>query len=152
MSTVERKPVKDVALLRMALRRTSQQTETTVEKSVDFAQGLADPEVAAQTVAVIGHLADRVRVAEQNTAVLVDVLQSVAEDSSASRRDLLEALGGITERLAEAPVVNVTVPVPEISVNVETPARQKDIQVERDSSGKIIGYRVDEALEEEVSA
>lgn len=131
-------PIKDVALLKLALKRSEAQAEQEVEHAVSIAAGLADPEVAAQTVAVIGHLADRLRTAELNQAALVDVLQAVAADSTASRTALLEALGGISERLAEAPQVNVTVPVPEVKVNVEQ-AGKRVVQLERDSSGRLVG-------------
>ena len=140
MVAVERKgiPIRDVALLRMAARRAEEQNEAEVTNAVTIAAGLNDPEVAAQTVAVIGHLADRLRTAELNQAALVDVLQAVAADSTASRSALLEALNGITERLAEAPQVNVTVPVPDVHVNVEQ-AGKREVVLERDSSGKLIG-------------
>lgn len=129
-------PVKDVALLRMALKRSEAVDEAHVAQAVTIAAGLADPEVAAQTVAVIGHLADRLRTAELNQAALVDVLQAVASDSTTSRNALLEALSAISERLAEAPQVNVTVPVPEVNVSVE-PSAPRRIEFERDQSGKI---------------
>lgn len=135
---VEKIPVRDVALLRMALRRSEQAAEQEVQHAVSIAQGLADPEVAAQTVAVIGHLADRLRTAELNQAALVDVLSAVAADSSKSRDALLEALGSISERLAEAPQVNVTVPVPEVNVNVEQ-AGKRVVELERDSAGRLVG-------------
>ena len=131
-------PVNDFALLRLALKRSEAVVEKEVEKSVSIAMGLADPEVAAQTVAVIGHLADRLRTAELNQAALVDALQSVAADSTASRGALLEALSGITERLAEAPQVNVTVPTPDVYVNVEQ-AGKRIVELERDSSGRLTG-------------
>lgn len=131
-------PVHDVALLRMALKRADVETEQEVEKSVSIAMGLNDPEVAAQTVAVIGHLADRLRTAELNQAALVDVLQAVASDSVASRNALLDALSGITERLAEAPQVNVTVPVPDVVVQVEQ-AGKRTVELQRDASGKLVG-------------
>lgn len=145
-------PVKDMALLRLAVRRSEERTEKEVEKAVSIASGLSDPEVATQTIAVIGHLADRLRMAELNQAAFVDVIQTLSADSSASRAALMEALAGITERLAEAPQVNVTeapqvnvtVPVPDVTVNVETPSRTKDVEVERDASGAIVGYRVTE--------
>jgi YD repeat-containing protein len=130
--------VKDVALLQMALQRSGAQDEEATEAAVLTAAGLADPEVAAQTVALIGHLADRLKTAELNQAALVDVLQAVAADSTASRSALLEALNGISERLAEAPPVNITVPVPDVHVNVEQ-AGKRVVELERDSSGKLIG-------------
>jgi hypothetical protein len=143
MTRVERRiPVKDVALLRMALQRSEAQSEHQVEQAILTATGLSDPEVAAQTVAVIGHLADRLRTAELNQAALVDVLQAVAADSTASRTALLEALSGISERLAEAPQVNVTVPVPEVSVTVEGgngSTTEQVVDLERDSSGRLTG-------------
>jgi hypothetical protein len=130
-------PVRDVALLRLALKRSEAAAEQEVSQAVTIAQGLADPEVASQTVAVIGHLADRLRAAELNQLALVDVLQAVAADSTSSRNALLEALAGISERLAEAPQVNVTVPVPEVNVTVEQPEARR-IEFERDGSGKIL--------------
>lgn len=139
MTAVEKRiPVKDVALLRMAIQRSEAQSEQEVEQAISIAGGLSDPEVAAQTVAVIGHLADRLRTAELNQAALVDVLQAVAADSTASRSALLQALNGITERLAEAPQVNVTVPVPEVNVNVEQ-AGKRVVELERDSAGRLTG-------------
>jgi YD repeat-containing protein len=138
MSAVKGIPIKDVALLRMALQRSDKAAEEQVEQSVSIAMGLNDPEVAAQTVAVIGHLADRLRTAELNQTALVDVLQAVAADSTSSRNALLEALAGITERLAEAPQVHVTVPVPEVNVNVEQ-AGKRVVELQRDSAGKLVG-------------
>lgn len=146
MTRVDRKlPVKDMALLRMALKRAGQAGDEEVKQAIGIAAGLADPEVAAQTVAVIGHLADRLKTAELNQAALVDVLQAVSADSTASRTALLEALSGISERLAEAPTVNIeappvniTVPVPDVHVNVEQ-AGKRVVELERDSSGKLIG-------------
>lgn len=138
MSRVDKRiPVKDVALLRMALKRTGEAAEQEVEQAISIASGLADPEVAAQTVALIGHLADRLRTAELNQAALVDVLQAVAADSSASRKDLLTAITTISERLAEAPQVNVTVPVPDVHVNVGQASKQ--VEIKRDEAGKVIG-------------
>lgn len=131
-------PVKDMALLRMAVHRSEQESEQEVTKAISIASGLSDPEVAAQTVAVIGHLADRLRTAELNQAALVDVLQAVAADSTSSRNALLEALSGITERLAEAPQVNVTVPTPDVYVNVEQ-AGKRVVNLERDSEGRLVG-------------
>ena len=142
MTPVEKRiPVKDVALLQLALKRSGAQAEQEVEKAMLTAAGLADPEVAAQTVAVIGHLADRLKTAELNQAALVDVLQAVAADSTASRTALLQALGGISERLAEAPPVNITVPVPEVNVNVEAGgmAGKRVVEIERDASGRLTG-------------
>lgn len=163
MSGVERIPVRDVALLRMALKRSETASEEEVTQAISIAQGLADPEVAAQTVAVIGHLADRLRTAELNQAALVDVLQAVASDSTTSRNALLEALSSISERLAEAPQVNVTVPVPDVHVSVEQAGKRvvalernasgqlvgattgtRTIELERDSAGKLIGAVVEE--------
>lgn len=148
MSAVEKRvPIKDVALLRLAIRRSEQESEQEVEKAITVASGLSDPEVAAQTVAVIGHLADRLRTAELNQAALVDALQEMSADSSASRSALLEALSGITERLAEAPQVNVTVPVPEVNVNVQQAGATtgtRTISLERDSAGKLVGAVVEE--------
>lgn len=142
MSAVEKSvPIRDVALLRLALKRSEVESEQEVEKAVTVAAGLADPEVAAQTVAVIGHLADRLRTAELNQAALVDALQTMSADSSASRGALLEALSGITERLAEAPQVHVTVPPsppPDVYVNVEQ-AGKRVVDLQRDSTGKLIG-------------
>ena len=139
MTPVEKRiPVKDVALLRMALQRSEAQAEQEVNQAVLTAAGLADPEVAAQTVAVIGHLADRLKTAELNQAALVDVLQAVAADSTASRSALLDALAGITDRLAEAPPVNITVPTPDVYVNVEQ-AGKREVVLERDSTGRLTG-------------
>ena len=139
MTPVEKRiPVKDVALLRMAIQRSEAQSEQEVTQAVLTAAGLADPEVAAQTVAVIGHLADRLKTAELNQAALVDVLQAVAADSTASRTALLDALAGITDRLAEAPPVNITVPTPDVYVNVEQ-AGKREVVLERDSSGRLVG-------------
>lgn len=134
-------PIKDLALLRMAVKRSERRNEQEVEQAITIAAGLNDPEVAAQTVAVIGHLADRLKTAELNQAALVDVLQGVAADSTASRSALLEALSGITERLAEAPQVNVTVPVPEVNVNVEggSATTKQVVELERDSAGRLTG-------------
>jgi YD repeat-containing protein len=131
-------PVKDMALLRMAVKRSEEASEQEVTQAISIASGLSDPEVAAQTVAVIGHLADRLRTAELNQAALVDVLQAVAADSTSSRNALLEALSGITERLAEAPQVNVTVPTPDVYVNVEQ-AGKRVVNLERDSEGRLVG-------------
>lgn len=142
MTAVEKRiPVKDIALLRMAVQRSGAQSEQEVEHAVNIAAGLADPEVAAQTVAVIGHLADRLKTAELNQAALVEVLQSVATDSTSSRNALLEALSGITERLAEAPPINITVPPappPDVFVNVEQ-AGKRVVELERDSQGRLVG-------------
>ena len=140
MTAVDKRiPVKDVALLRMALKRREEKTEQEVSQAISIASGLADPEVASQTVALIGHLADRLRTAELNQAALVDVLQAVAADSSASRQDLLSAITTISERLAEAPQVNVTVPVPDVHVNVGGAQASKQVEIKRDSSGKLVG-------------
>lgn len=46
---------------------------------------------------------------------------------------------------AQAPVVNVSVPVPEVHVDVNVPPRTKDIDIERDGNGNIVGYRIEEA-------
>jgi hypothetical protein len=131
-------PIRDISLLQLALKRSEEKSEEEVERAISVAAGLSDPEVAAQTVAVIGHLADRLRAAELNQAALAEVLQAVSADSSASRTALLEALSGITERLAEAPQVNVTVPVPEVNVNVEQ-AGKRVVELERDSAGRLVG-------------
>lgn len=131
-------PIHDISLLQLALKRSEEKSEQEVERAISVAAGLSDPEVAAQTVAVIGHLADRLRAAELNQAALAEVLQAVSADSSASRTALLEALSGITERLAEAPQVNVTVPVPEVNVNVEQ-AGKRVVELERDSAGRLVG-------------
>lgn len=141
MSAMQRIPVRDIALLRMAVKRSEKASDDTVQEAISLARGLADPEVAAQTVAVIGHLADRLRTAELNQVALVDVLQAVAADSTASRGALLEALSGITERLAEAPPINITVPVPEVNVNVEGGglSSKQVVDLERDASGRLTG-------------
>lgn len=140
MSAVKQLPIRDVALLRMALRRSEEQSDQEVTQAITIAAGLSDPEVAAQTVAVIGHLADRLQISEQNQAVMAEVLAAVASDSTRNNAALLEALSGITERLAEAPApqVNVTVPVPEVNVNVEQ-AGKRVVELQRDSTGKLVG-------------
>ncbi len=132
-------PVRDLALLRLATKR-AEETERQVEQAISITASINDPEVAAQTVAVIGHLADRLQISEQNQAAMAEVLAAVAADSTKNNAALLEALSGIAERLAEqpAPIVEVTVPVPDVHVNVEQ-AGKRVVNLERDASGRLVG-------------
>jgi hypothetical protein len=134
-----RAPVKDVVLLKDAIRRSQANTEHEVTQAIALAEGLADPEVAAQTVALIGHLADRLKAAELNQVALVDVLQAVARDSATSRDALLKTIEGITERLQSPPHVNLTVPMP----GAVADQGKKEITFKHDSSGKISGATVE---------
>lgn len=96
----------------------------------------ADRHVEQQTIALLQHLSERLSLAEANQAALMNALKLIAEDSSSSRDGLLTAISSISERLAEAPNVNVTVPVPEVNVNVEPPAPRR-IEFERNAEGRI---------------
>lgn len=108
-----------------------------VTNAIDLVNSyFADRHVEQQTIALLQHLSERLALAEANQAALMNALKLIAEDSSSSRDGLLTAISSISERLAEAPAVNVTVPVPEVNVNVETPAPRR-IEFERDSSGRI---------------
>lgn len=88
---------------------------------------LADRQVERQTISLIEHLAERVKIAEANQAALMGVLRTMAEDSADSRSALLEAINSITERLSEPPQVNVTV----------EPSAPRRIEFERDARGHI---------------
>jgi hypothetical protein len=140
MSAVEEKPaLRDGSLLGLALKRARDaqaETEVEVERAMSIAQTLADPEVAMQTVAMIGHLADRVRISEQNTVVLAEALQGFASDSLASREALLQALQEIASRLGEATPINLTVEQP-------APGR-REVSLERDSNGMLVGATIED--------
>lgn len=97
---------------------------------------LVDHQVEQQTVNLLDHLAERLRIAESNQSVIVEMLGAIAADSSMSKKSMLATLEQISERLAEAPQVNLTVPVPEVNVTVEQPAPRR-IEFERDTSGRI---------------
>lgn len=50
-----------------------------------------------------------------------------------------------------APVVNVEVPVPSVQVAVEQPPRVKEVEIERDAAGRVLGYTIEEFDADEAS-
>jgi hypothetical protein len=91
----------------------SKRSQTATTLGIDDAVALvrssfADHQVERQTIALLDHLAERLKIAEANQATLIGVLQAVADDSFSSKEALLDAINGISERLVEKPEINVT--------------------------------------------
>lgn len=144
-----------MTVLKLRSQETGQTLETTagpvgavgVGDIVQLVQSMAaDRKVMEQTISIVGHLADRLQIAEQNQQTILSMLKVLAEDSQTSRQSLLDAVNFVAERLAEAPQVNVTVPEPVVNVTVEQPPTRRTVSFER-SGGVLSGAVIEEEPE-----
>lgn len=132
--------------IKLQTSRKSGSTQTTYAGGEEvialLRSSLSDQIVEERTVNLLNHLSERLQIAEANQGAIVEMLGAIAQDSSMSKQTMLATLEAISERLAEAPQVNLTVPVPEVNVHVEPGSCEphvtpKEVTFKRDANGKI---------------